>query len=237
MKKILVDIQNKIATITINNPEKMNCMNMEMLALMEATLNDIKKQKTANVIVITGAGDRAFCSGGNLNDFAKLTEFHEVKNWIKYGNEVFNLLENMPVATVASINGYAMGGGLELALACDLRIAADNAVFSMPELNLGWVPGWGGLTRLRRLIGEARAKELIMLGDRIDGYEAHRIGLIHKVCNKTKLAKMTDDIALRLSKIDPFVLEMSKTALMDHQRTTAANDLIYDSLATFYSKR
>jgi enoyl-CoA hydratase/carnithine racemase len=205
--------------------------------LMEAALNDIKKQKTVNVIVITGAGDKAFCSGGNLNDFAKLTEFHDVKDWIKYGNEVFNLLENMPVATVASINGYSMGGGLELALACDLRIATEVAVFSMPELTHGWVPGWGGLTRLRRLIGEARAKELIMLGDRIDGNEAHRIGLVHKVCTKTELAKMTDDIALKLSKIDPFVMEMSKTALMDHQRTTAANDLIYDALATFYSKR
>ena len=237
MEKILVDIQNKIATITINNPLKMNCLDMEMLALMEVALNDIKKQKSANVIVIAGAGDRAFCSGGNLNDFGKLTELHEVKDWIKYGNEVFNLLANMPVATVAAVNGYAMGGGLELALSCDIRIAVEDAVFSMPELTHGWVPGWGGLSRLRRLIGEANAKGLIMLGERIDGKEAHRIGLIHKVCNKNALVEMTHDIALRLSKIDPFVMEMSKTAIVDHQRTTSSNDLIYDALATFYSKR
>jgi enoyl-CoA hydratase/carnithine racemase len=237
MEKILLDIQNRIATITINNPEKMNCLDMEMLALIEKILTDIKRSKSAHVIVVKGAGDRAFSTGGNLNDFGKLTEFHEVKDWIKYGNEVFNLLASMPMATVASINGYAMGGGLELAMSCDLRIAAEDAVFSMPELNHGWVPGWGGLTRLRQIIGEARAKELIMLGERIDGCEAHRIGLVHKVCSKARLVEMTHDIALRLSKIDPFVLEMSKSAIMDHQRTTTANDLIYDALATFYSKK
>jgi enoyl-CoA hydratase/carnithine racemase len=237
MEKVLLDIQNQIATITINNPEKMNCLDMEMLALIEKNLMEIKRSKSAKVIVMKGAGDKAFSTGGNLKDFGKLTEFHEVKDWIKYGNEVFNLLANMPVATVASINGYTMGGGLELALSCDLRIAAEDAVFSMPELNHGWVPGWGGLTRLRRLIGEARAKEVIMLGEQIDGKEAHRIGLVHKICNKNTLVKMTDDIARRLAKIDPFVMEMSKMAIMDHQRTTTANDLIYDALATCYSKK
>ena len=141
MKKILLEIKDRIATITINNPEKMNCLDMEMLEMLETYFLSIKKDKSANAIILKGAGGKAFSTGGNLKDFGSLSGFQEIKDWIKYGNEVFNLLENMPVATLAVINGYAMGGGLELALSCDLRIASESSVFSMPELNHGWVPG------------------------------------------------------------------------------------------------
>lgn len=237
MKKIQLDITNKIAHITINNAEKMNCLDMEMLALLEDGLTDIKKKKSANVVVITGAGDSAFSTGGNLKDFEKLVEFHEVKEWIIYGNEVFNLLENMPIATIAAINGYTMGGGLELALSCDMRIGTENSIFSMPELNHGWVPGWGALSRLRRLIGESRAKELIMLGERIDGNEAHRIGLINKICKSDELERITNDMAEKLAQIDPFVMEMSKMSIMDQNRTTTTNGLLFDAIATNYSKK
>ena len=236
MDKIVVNNEQRISRITINFPEKMNCLDMEMLRLLEASLLEIKKNQSADVIIITGAGEKAFCTGGNLKDFNKLTEFRDVRAWISYGNEVFNLLENMPIATIAAINGYAMGGGLELALSCDLRIAAENSVFSMPELQHGWVPGWGGLSRLRRLIGEAKAKELIMLGDRIDAEEALRIGLINKLCKEEMLQDTVQETAIKLSKIDPFILEMSKTSIMDHSRTTATNDLLFDALATKYSK-
>lgn len=237
MEKILINIENKIANITINNPEKMNCLDMEMLELLEKGLSQIKKNKSANVIVINGAGDKAFSTGGNLKDFGKLSDFHEVSNWIKYGNEVFNLLENMPMATVASINGYTMGGGLELALSCDLRIATENSIFSMPELNHGWVPGWGGLSRLRRLIGESKAKEIIMLGEQINGVEANRIGLVNKVCTNNQLQKLAKEISSKLAKIDPFAMEMSKMSIMDHDRTTSSNGLLFDAIATNYSKR
>ena len=236
MSKIITKTKDKIARITINFPEKMNCLDMQMLELLETALIDIKKDQSARVIIITGAGDRAFCTGGNLKEFNKLSEFHEVRKWISYGNEVFNLLENMPMATIAAINGYAMGGGLELTLSCDLRIASENAVFSMPELHHGWVPGWGGLGRLRRLIGEAKAKELIMLGDRIDAKEALQTGLINKICPEGSLQENVDEIAAKLTKIDPFVLELSKASIMDRNRTTASNDLLFDALATNYSK-
>ena len=237
MERILVEVQHKIASITINNSEKMNCIDMEMLSLLEDGLSGIKKSSSANVIIIKGAGSKAFSTGGDLKAFNKLNEFHKVKEWIKYGNEVYNLLENIPVATIAAINGYTMGGGLELALSCDLRIATENSIFSMPELNHGWIPGWGGLSKLRRLIGEAKAKELIMLGERIDGKEAHRIGLINKVCNQNELQGLINDTAEKLSLIDPFIMEMSKTSIMDHNRTTTSNDLLFDVLATNYSKK
>ena len=237
MGKIIINIENKIANITINNPTKMNCLDIEMLELLEEGLSQIKKNKLANAIVITGAGDKAFSTGGNLKDFGKLSDFHEIKEWIKYGNEVFNFLENMPMATIAAINGYTMGGGLELTLSCDLRIATDNSVFSMPELNHGWVPGWGGLSRLRRLIGESKAKEIIMLGEQIDGIEAHRIGLVNKVCKPDQLQQLAKEISSNLAKIDPFVMEMSKMSIMDHSRTTSSNDLLFDAIATNYSKK
>lgn len=237
MGKIIVNIKDKIASITINNPAKMNCLDMEMLSLLETNLLAIKKEQSANVIVLKGAGDNAFSTGGNLKDFGQLQEFHEVKEWIKYGNEVFNMLEQMPFATIAAIDGYAMGGGLELALSCDMRIASENSIFSMPELNHGWVPGWGGLTKLRRLIGESKAKEMILLGERIDGAEAHRIGLINKLCKRDELPHIVEEISKKLSAIDPFLMEMSKTSIMDHSRTTASNDLIFDALATNYSKK
>ena len=235
MKKILLEIKDRIATITINNPEKMNCLDMEMLEMLETYFLSIKKDKSAYVVILKGAGGKAFSTGGNLKDFGSLSGFQEIKDWIKYGNEVFNLLENMPVATLAVINGYAMGGGLELALSCDMRIASESSVFSMPELNHGWVPGWGGLSKIRRLIGESKAKEMIMLGERINATEAHRIGLINKVCAQNELKTLSDEISNRLSGIDPFIMEMSKAAIMNHNRTTSTNDLIFDVLATNYS--
>ena len=237
MKKILLEIKDRIATITINNPEKMNCLDMEMLEILETYFLSIKKNKSANVVILKGAGGKAFSTGGNLKDFGSLSGFQEIKDWIKYGNEVFNLLENMPVATLAVINGYAMGGGLELALSCDMRIASESSVFSMPELNHGWVPGWGGLSKIRRLIGESKAKEMIMLGERINATEAHRIGLINKVCAQNELKTLSDEISNRLSGIDPFIMEMSKAAIMNHNRTTSTNDLIFDVLATNYSRK
>ena len=237
MKKILLEIKDRIATITINNPEKMNCLDMEMLDMLETYFLSIKKNKSANAIILIGAGGKAFSTGGNLKDFGSLSGFQEIKDWIKYGNEVFNLLENMPVATLAVINGYAMGGGLELALSCDLRIASESSVFSMPEVNHGWVPGWGGLSKIRRLIGESKAKEMLMLGERINAIEAHRIGLINRVCAQNELKILSDEISSKLSGIDPFIMEMSKSAIMDHNRTTSTNDLIFDVLATNYSKR
>ncbi len=237
MEKIRIQIKNKIATITINNPDKMNCLDMEMLDSLESTLLKFKKEKSIRVIVITGAGDKAFSSGGNLKDLDKLTRFDEIKEWIICGNEVFNMLETMPMATIAAINGYTMGGGLELALSCDLRIATENSTFSMPELNHGWVPGWGGLAKLRRLIGESKAKEMIMLGEQINGTEAHRIGLVNKVCVSNKLQVLINEIAYKLVEIDPFVMELSKTSIMDQNRTTAANDLLFDVLASNYSKK
>ena len=236
MHQINFETNNKIARVTINHPAKLNCLDIELLQQLENGLLKIRKDNSANVIVIQGAGGKAFSTGGNLKDFGRLQEFHEVKHWIKYGNEVFNLLESMPMATIAAVRGYAMGGGFELAMCCDLRFAAEGSVFAMPELNHGWVPGWGGLTRLRKLVGEAKAKELIFLGEKIDGETAREIGIVNKIISDAKWENKIQEFAERLSSIEPFVLEMSKNAIMDHGRTNQSNDLLFDALATYYSK-
>jgi len=236
MDKILLEIQDKLATITINNPDKLNCIDMEMLHQLNGIFSDIEQSQNAGVIVIKGAGQKSFSTGGNLKDFNTLKNFHQVKDWIVFGNKVFNILENLPIPTIAAIQGYAMGGGLELAMACDLRIATENSVFSMPELNHGWVPGWGGLSRLRRLIGEAKAKEMILLGDRYNADQAYSFGLISKVYPGDRLNVEVNSIAGQLAKIDPFVVEMSKNALMNHHKSTWGSDLLFDALATYYSK-
>ena len=235
--KVHFKIEEAVGTIKLNNPGKMNCLDMEMLGLIEKHLLNIKNEKSVRTLIVTGAGEKAFSTGGNLKEFDKLTDYQEVRDWIAYGNEVFNSLENLPIATIAAVNGYAMGGGLELALSCDLRIASENAIFAMPELNHGWVPGWGGLARLRRLVGEGKAKEIIMLGERIDAIEAHQLGLVNKICAQDELNKLVIELAQKLSKIDPFIIEMTKLSIMDHNRSTSANDLLFDVLATKYSKK
>lgn len=236
MDKIVLDINENIARITINNPEKMNCLDMGMLHLLKAGLQQIKDEKAIRVLIIQGKGEKAFSTGANLKEFAAL-DHDGVTEWIKFGHEIFDLLESMPIPTIAAINGYALGGGLELALSCDIRIATNNASFSFPELRHGWIPGWGGLNRLRRLIGESGAKELIMLGEMIGAEKALQMGLITKMCTVEKLNEQVNDVTKILVEIDPFVMEMAKTSLTGTQGSAPSKDLLFDVMATHYSKK
>lgn len=235
MERIIYKQTDKISRITINYPEKLNCLDIEMLKKIADCLLRIKEDKDSHVLIIQGAGDKAFSTGGNLKEFGALKDFHDIKDWIKFGNEVFNILDDMPITTIAEMRGYAMGGGLELAMACDLRFASENAIFAMPELNHGWVPGWGGLSRLRRLVGESKAKEMILLGERVDASTAANMGLINKTFPEHELDKKVKEYADQISKVDPFVIEMSKNALMNQSKSTWGSDLLYDALATYYS--
>lgn len=236
MGTIDMKIHDHVASITINNPAKMNCIDMAMLHDLNTTLQQISGNKSIRVVQIKGAGDKAFSSGGNLNEFKSLHQ-SGVAKWIKYGNKLFNDFESLPFPTVAIINGFALGGGFELALACDLRVATENSQFAFPELQHGWIPGWGGLTRLRRLIGESRTKQIIMLGEMIDAKTALEMGIIHKMCSEEELEKVVTPMVKHLKEIDPFLLEMTKNALMDVNRGTSANDLLFDVFATQYSKK
>jgi enoyl-CoA hydratase/carnithine racemase len=234
-QSVLSVLENGVYYLTLNRPKVMNCINMDVLECLKKELKAAKMNDSVRVVVIRGAGDRAFCSGGDLKEFSTLSK-QGLVHWIRSGNELFNRLESLAKPTIAVIQGFAYGGGLELALACDLRLATDRASFCMPELRHGWVPGWGGVSRLRRLIGEARAKELIILGEPIDSQRAMQMGLVTRVIPTDEIERELKkwlDIAIQL---EPSVFGLAKSALHDPQRLTAGADMQYDILATLYSR-
>ena len=228
--KIITDFENDTFSIILNNPSKHNCIGLEMLYALQETLNAVQKNDRAKVVVLKGAGNKSFSTGGNIKEFRALTG-RQVNEWIELGNKVFNQLENLEKPTLALIDGYAMGGGLEIALACDFRLATKAAVFSSPELGHGWLPGWGGMTRLRRLIGEANAKRVVILGERLTAEKGLRLGLLTKILEEGKEEEELSIFVSKLKKLKPAVFALAKTALMDPNRTTTGPDLQFDVLA------
>lgn len=226
--KIIYELENEVAFITINNPAKMNCMGFQMLHELENIISKIQNDNAVRVIVIKGAGDKAFSTGADLKEFQSLPE-EKTSEWIEFGNKVLNKIENLPKPTIAYINGYAIGGGLELALTCDFRVGTGSAVLGNPELQHGWLPGWGGMTRLRRLLGEAKSKEIIMLCEKIPADKALIMGLITKIegIGQNSLSNMID----HLKKINPITFKLAKAALMDEGRSTYGTDVLFDILA------
>jgi enoyl-CoA hydratase/carnithine racemase len=226
-EKIILEINGKVAWITLNYPEKLNCMGFEMLEALDQALNQVAANTEIQVLVIRGSGERAFSTGADLKEFTSLSE-ELSEHWIRYGNEVFNTLENLSIPTVALINGYAVGGGLELALCCDFRLGTETAILASPELQHGWLPGWGGMTRLRRLIGEARAKEVVMLNAKIPASDALHMGLLTRILRGGTKDSELDAFLEHLVSLKPAALKLAKRALMDEGRTTRGRDIDYD---------
>ena len=219
-----------VLSLTLNRPDKLNCMDWEMLHQLETQVEEAEKDIDVNVLVVKGAGEKAFSSGADLKAFQALTA-DEARQWIMTGNRLFNKIEQLPKPTLAVMQGYALGGGLELALACDFRIAAENTVLSSPELQHGWLPGWGGMTRLRRLIGEAKAKEVVLLGQKISAQEAYRLGLLTRLIRADQLQAEAKRMLADLLKLPPQPFALAKAVLMDERRTTSGADLWFDVLA------
>jgi enoyl-CoA hydratase/carnithine racemase len=232
--KIIYEVTDNIGFITLNNPSKLNCIGIEMLNRLNDTIDAVKVDSNVKVVVLQGAGDRAFSTGADLNEFRALSE-EDLKNWIVLGNEIFNKIEALNKSTIAYINGYALGGGLELALACDFRIGTKTAVLGSPELEHGWLPGWGGITRLRRLIGETKAKEVVMLNQKLDVAESLQMGLLNRIDNgnREQLYLFTD----HLKKLNAQIFELAKTTLQDETRTTSGAGVQFDILAAMIADK
>jgi enoyl-CoA hydratase/carnithine racemase len=225
-----------VAEVILNNPAKLNCMGFEMLTSLSETLDDIISNPEIRVLLIKGAGDRAFSTGADLKEFRSL-DSAESAHWIEYGNQLFNRIEDLPLPTVAYIHGYAMGGGLELALACDFRIGTTKGVISSPELQHGWLPGWGGMARLRRIIGEARAKEVVMLNQPMDAEQSYNLGLLTRVLDEKSEEEELSAFLGHLAQLNPSSFRLAKKALMDANRTTRDGDLEFDILAMQVARR
>jgi len=210
-ESIIVKKEGTLAWLTLNRPHRLNTLTTDMIDEMQSALNGFEADKEVRCIVITGAGDKAFSAGADVTAFTGVTPSMAAEASAK-GQALFTRLERgKPV--IACMNGYALGGGLEMALACDFRIASENVEVGQPELNLGLIPGWGGTQRLVRIVGLAKAKQMIMFGDRMSAEEASKIGLITKVVTRAKLVEETTAFANRLADGAPVALRLAKEAL------------------------
>jgi enoyl-CoA hydratase/3-hydroxyacyl-CoA dehydrogenase len=211
-ESIIVKKEEGVGWLTLNRPHRLNTLTSEMIDEMSSALNDFEADKEIKCIVITGTGEKAFSAGADVTAFTGVTPATAVEASSK-GQALYTRLERIGKPVIASLNGYALGGGLEMASACDFRIASEDAQLGQPEINLGLIPGWGGTQRLVRLVGLAKAKHMIMLGDRISAEEAAKIGLVNKVVPKAKLHEETLAFAKRLADGPPVALKLAKEAL------------------------
>jgi len=211
-ESLIVKKEEGIGWITLNRPHRLNTLTGDMVGEMHSVLDDFEADKEIKCIVITGAGDKAFSAGADVTAFQGLTPATAVEASAR-GQALYSRLEKISKPVIASLNGYALGGGLEMAIACDFRVAAENAEMGQTESNLGLIPGWGGTQRLVRIIGFPKAKELIMLGNRINAEEALRIGLVTKVVPKAKLQEETVALARKLADGPPVALRLAKEAI------------------------
>lgn len=206
MNNLLLDISEHILTITINRESKLNALNRETLSELHDTLSDAFENQSIAGIIITGAGAKAFIAGADISEFAAYN-IDEGRQLAKKGQqEVFDLIENGNKPVIAAINGFALGGGLELAMSCHIRIAANTSKMGLPEVSLGLIPGYGGTQRLAQLIGKGRAFEMILTADMITADEAYRIGLVNHVVESDQLLTKAGEIMRKIISRSPFAI-------------------------------
>ena len=213
---LLVERRGRVAVVTINRPEKRNALNIQTRAEGAAALEELRADEEVRVVVFTGAGDKAFIAGADIAEFAGRTA--NVQRDVMTGRSLFTAIDTFPKPVIAMINGYCLGGGCELAMACDLRIASERASFGQPEINLGIIPGGGGTQRLTRLVGEGKAMELILTGEIIDAQTAYNYGLVNTVVAAEELETKTMEIANRIAEKSPIALRMAKEAVKTASR-------------------
>ena len=204
-------VEDGVATITIDRPESLNALNVPTLHALEDAIQDAE-EADARVLVLTGAGEDAFVAGADISYMVELST-PEAQAYAELGHRVADAIESFPAPTVAAIDGYAFGGGCELALACDLRVAAESAVLGQTEIDLGIVPGWGGTQRLSRLVGDETAKRLVFLGERIDAAEAAEVGFVGEVVDDDAFDDRIDELAGELAAKPAFAMRAAKEAL------------------------
>ena len=200
---VLVKIENSIALFTLNRPQQLNALNHQLIDDLNKELKKIKIDKNVKSLIITGSGGKAFVAGADIKEFAKFSS-EEGKNLAKDGQKkLFDLIENFPKPVIAAINGFALGGGLELAMACHMRLASDNAKMGLPEVSLGVIPGYGGTQRLAQLVGKGKAMEMITTGRMIDANQALDYRLVNNVVQSEDLISTCKELALKIAKNSP----------------------------------
>lgn len=212
-KNLLFDIDEAVATITFNRPKALNAMNQETFRELAKAIDHCSENDGIRVVVLTGSGDKAFVVGADITEINRMQSIRDAMFFLELGHNTIRAMELMEKPVIAAVNGLALGGGTEIAAACDMRFASENAMFGTPEINLGVIPGWGGTQRVARIVGMGLAKELVMSGESITAQRAYEIGLVNKIFSPQNLLVETKNYAKKLTNKPSFALKMAKCAI------------------------
>ncbi|HTZ98199.1 MAG TPA: enoyl-CoA hydratase-related protein [Terriglobales bacterium] len=211
-ENILVEKKNSIAYVTVNRPKVLNALNMATMEELRAAFTDIKDDASVRVAILTGSGEKAFIAGADIGELSKHNSV-SAKEYTHRGQSVLDLIENLGKPVIACINGFALGGGCEIAMACTMRLASDNAKLGQPEVKLGLIPGYGGTQRLPRLVGKGIAMQLLLAGEMITAQDAHRIGLVNEVTAAAELIPRAEAIAQKIIANGPLAVQYTMEAV------------------------
>lgn len=211
-ENLLVEISDGTAIVTVNRPKALNALNEQTLRELQNAFCAFAENNAVEVVIITGSGEKAFVAGADISAMHPMSAL-EARHFARLGHDLMRSIETCPKPVIAAVNGFALGGGCELALACDIRLASENARFGQPEVNLGVIPGFGGTQRLARLVGKGLAMELVFTGDMVGAAEAHRIGLVNKVVAQADLLETAKTLAAKINSKGPLAIRLAKEAI------------------------
>ena len=211
-ENIILEKKGAIAYVTVNRPKVLNALNMATMEELRSAFHELKNDSAIRVVIMTGSGEKAFIAGADISELAK-NDAVAAKEYTHRGQSVLNLIENLGKPTIACINGFALGGGCEIAMACTMRLASDNAKLGQPELKLGIIPGYGGTQRLPRLVGKGIAQQMVLTGEMISAQEAHRIGLVNEVITPAELIPRAEAIAHKIIANAPLAVQFAMEAV------------------------
>ncbi len=227
---VQLSYKGPVATIVLNRADKLNALNAEMLTALETCAGELDRNHDVRVVLLTGTG-RAFCVGADIYEWSDLTPLEMGRRWIRDGHRIFARYARLPQPVVAVLNGYTFGGGLELALAADLRLAAEGVELSFPEVKLGIIPGWAGTQRLPQLVGPSRAKQMIYSGERLSAERAEAWGLVNEVVPSDQLAERALDLANAIAANGPVAVQMTKQLIDAAIPASSDNGVVLETLA------
>ncbi len=225
---LTLDVQDRIATLSINRPDKLNALNEQTIRELAQAVDEIASRDDVGGVILTGVGEKAFVAGADIAELARMGPVDGIEV-SRLGQQVFRRIELSRKPVVAAVNGFALGGGCELALACHLRIASENAKFGLPEVKLGIIPGYGGTLRLPRIVGKGRALELILTGEMIDAQEAHRIGLVNRVVPQEELLGAARTLMQTILRNGPIALALAIECTTRGMETSLDDGLALES--------
>lgn len=218
LENVIFEKKDNIAIVTVNRPDLLNALNYKTLYEIESVVNSIENDNDIRAFIITGSGKKAFVAGADIHDLDHVSPAKGY-DFMLLGQRIFNAIEDCSKPSIAAVNGYALGGGCELSMCCDIRIASENAKFGQPEIKLGNIPGWGGTQRLPRLIGKGRASQMIFTGEFLPAADAEKIGLVNTVTSQDELLDKAIELAQKIASMGPIALKMAKIAINEGLRS------------------